>query len=61
MSKNKKFKFTQTSLAEFENDLEDNEEMMGEMAALSVTCEQYGIDTQDYYDACAEFEGIDDE
>lgn len=30
--------------------LEENEEHMGEMAAMAVTCEQFGIDEEDGYD-----------
>lgn len=43
-------KLTQEEWAQFENDLSDNENNMGEMAALSVTCEQWNIDEECYYD-----------
>lgn len=34
----------------FADALEDNEAHMGEMAAMSVTCEQFGIDEDAGYD-----------
>lgn len=33
---------------DFELDLEDNEKNMGEQAAIMVTCEQHGIEYEDY-------------
>jgi cobyrinic acid a,c-diamide synthase len=38
----------------FADALEDNESMMGEMAAMSVTCEQFGIDEETGYDLLME-------
>ena len=36
--------------AEFAAILEDNEEHMGEHAAMAITCEQFGISEEDGYD-----------
>lgn len=33
---------------DFEIELEDNENSMGEAAALAITCEQQGVDLEDY-------------
>lgn len=35
---------------DFADALESNEECMGEMAAMSVTCDQFGISEEEGYD-----------
>jgi len=39
---------------DFAEALSDNEDCMGEMAAMSVTCEQFGIDLDEGYDLLLE-------
>lgn len=56
MNRKKKFKFTKETWDQFEEELSENEEHMGEMAALLVTCEQWAITEEIYYDAFGEFE-----
>lgn len=52
-------KTTKKSLAskaeQFAEALEENEEHMAEMAAFSVTCEQFGIDDEEGYNLLAEY------
>lgn len=41
---------TKPTPKEFAEALSDNEQIMGEMAAFAVTCEQFGISEEEGYD-----------
>lgn len=44
----------QSKAKEFADALERNEASMGEMAAMAVTCEQFGIDQEEGYELLIE-------
>ncbi len=44
---------------QFREALDENESHMAEMAAMAVTCEQFGIDEEEGYDLLVEADSLD--
>lgn len=55
----RKQKSKRVSCTEFRDALEENEAHMAEMAAMAITCEQFGITEEEGYDLLIEADALD--